>query len=287
MVLQKDNCSNAHLAATASDALAAVAVYNSQVLSVTNMTEAASLRVCYATRESGGESADDYSVLLASFLQIAPVSFSPMRTISGAAQDFVVSGVSVADSIAWTQDMDCSQTAGQANSTKTQEYVSPSSSSATFALHTSAAAGQWNTCYKLAEGLWTLVTGVELVVFAQPRFGPPIGVAGMPTPIRFFSGVNGDFVVLQPHNCTDAQAVVTSSNSLARSVVTDYRVLTEASMTASGDLRVCYATFESDGDSSDDYVALRANFTQVSFTQVDVADFIPKRTVHGLSLIHI
>merc|ERR1712086_408737 len=91
-------------------------------------------------------------------------------------------------------------------------------------------------------------------------FRPPIGVAGMPTPIRFFSGVNGDFVVLQPHNCTDAQAVVTSSNSLARSVVTDYRVLTEASMTASGDLRVCYATFESDGDSSDDYVALQANF---------------------------
>lgn len=148
-------------------------------------------------------------------------------------------------------------------------------------LHVMMQTGMWRTCIKPAGGLWTKVTGLELQVFAQPTFAPPIGVAGMATPITFYGSVDGDFVVLQPLNCSNAHIARTGSQALAKSVVTNHVVTTAINMTQTAQLRVCYATKQSRGDSSDDFVALAANFTQHNFTQAGVPDWVPKRTSQG------
>jgi len=48
------------------------------------------LKVCYATQESGGDSADDYVELPQEFTQLTPPSFHPARTFTGAAQSLSV-----------------------------------------------------------------------------------------------------------------------------------------------------------------------------------------------------
>ena len=130
-------------------------------------------------------------------------------------------------------------------------------------------------------GLWTLITGVQLQIFAQPSFAPPIGVSGMVTPITFYGSVDGDFVVMQPYNCTGAHLALTGAHAMAKSTITNHRVSTHVNMTATAQLRVCYATQESHGDSSDDFVALVSNFSQHNFTLVNIPDWTPKRTVYG------
>ena len=99
------------------------------------------------------------------------------------------------------------------------------SGSVAFALNSNAAAGTWNLCYKLKAnnahysqtqaGLWTLVTGKQLIVIARPTSTPPIGIAGSVTPLTFVNASNGDSVVLQQTNCSNAHAASTGVGALA------------------------------------------------------------------------
>ena len=116
VVLQKHNCSNAHQAVTSAASLARTALVNSKVSSVINMTEAATLKVCYASRESLGDSADDYSTLAVSFQQYSPPDFLPKRVAMGALQNLVVTGGATNDSVGWTQDANCHGITQAANS---------------------------------------------------------------------------------------------------------------------------------------------------------------------------
>ena len=75
---------------------------------------------------------------------------------------------------------------------------------------------------------------------------------------------------MQQHNCTGAHTTTTGAHALGRTAVTNHRVSTQVNMTQTAQLRMCYATQESGGDSSDDYVALASNFTQHNFSQLKV-----------------
>ena len=86
IVLQEHNCSNAHLAVTNGSFLASTAIAQQKVSTTVAMSKAASVKVCYASKESHGDSADDYSTLDTMFVQRTALSFTPMRTMYGVAQ---------------------------------------------------------------------------------------------------------------------------------------------------------------------------------------------------------
>ena len=82
--------------------------------------KAVELKVCYATAQSGGSNAGDYSELDGGFSQL---DFEPKRTVTGAEQRLVLTGGVSGNRIVWTQATNCSFAAGGASSTKTAEYT--------------------------------------------------------------------------------------------------------------------------------------------------------------------
>ena len=102
---------------------------------------------------------------------------------------------------------------GNYTTTATTMYTLPSAQQQ-LPLHTSAIAGDWGVCYKLERGVWQRMTGLNLQVIAQPRFTPPVAIAGSITTMTYV-GQNepGDFVVLQENDCSNAH--LTSMCSLA------------------------------------------------------------------------
>jgi len=115
VVLQKDNCLNAHLAVTGINSLASISVDNLQVQTVTTMTEAGSYTICYATVESRGNSNDDFVALDVPLNQISPPNVVPRRMVLGSTQNFNVSNGSPDDQFGWIQDDKCDRIADPNN----------------------------------------------------------------------------------------------------------------------------------------------------------------------------
>ena len=145
------------------------------------------------------------------------------------------------------------------------------------------------------------------MIASTPTFGPPVGVAGHVTTIRFVGSNDKDFVVMQEkstsqYNCLGASAALLGAKILGFGEydgtfkfpqVLDSSINTSAVMNEIADLVVCYASFESGGDSDDDYVrtglpegAVRYSLTSASsdlgyFKQVSTPDWSPKRMISG------
>ena len=84
MVLKEGNCDDAHLTTTGEASLAKVALTDSGVVNTTvQMTKATNLTVCYATKESGGNSTGDYVTLQVVIEQRRPIAIAPSRTTQG------------------------------------------------------------------------------------------------------------------------------------------------------------------------------------------------------------
>ena len=135
IVFVENNCDNAHTVVTGTKSLGPTALDYStvhldvpgHVLTTATMTspqqEASTtvLQACFASRESHGDSADDYMMLNLTLTQKTPIEYEPRRAIAGAAQimdigsggghPYLSSGVSgintAGDQIVWTQAPTC------------------------------------------------------------------------------------------------------------------------------------------------------------------------------------
>ena len=85
------------------------------------MTSAATLRVCYASNQSFGDTPDDYVDLGVTFTHLVPPTIAPLRTVTGAAQVLSVTGGTSGDQIAWTKAGGCGGVVGPA--TLTELYI--------------------------------------------------------------------------------------------------------------------------------------------------------------------
>ena len=90
------------------------------------MTTATTLRMCFATQESGADAHTDFTTLTVNFTQLTLPDFFPKRTVAGATQHLNVTAAtsnrSVAwaatgDQILWTQAANCESVGGAATAT--------------------------------------------------------------------------------------------------------------------------------------------------------------------------
>ena len=127
--------------------------------------EDTALKVCFATQQSLGDSADDYVMLanpypaspLCGGVQCGPLSlaprpsFDPIRFKAGAEQTIKVMNDRRNSAIVWTTANDCAGlgTQGQGTSTRTQEYPRFGFPSMIFfPANTNPVEGTWHTCYR-------------------------------------------------------------------------------------------------------------------------------------------
>ena len=202
------------MATTGTAALAPQTIASSTVSTDAMMSKVTELYVCYASSESGGDSADDYVALDATFLQVSVPTYWPNRTVTGAAQNFNITGGVEGDEVAWSTGTTCSAgtLSGGATTTKTVIYtlVASNYTYQDVTLHATARADTWNFCYKPAGStIWSLISGAEFVSVSKPTTSPPVSVAGSITPVTFSDATDGDFVVMQLNNCDNAHQAVT------------------------------------------------------------------------------
>ena len=122
VVMVEGNCSNATSVMDGALSQQRQTVLNMTAVTSVGMVGVGNVTLCYATQESGGDSADDYTRLEQELRQLVPVSFTPNRTMSLATQHIVLSHVVIGDAVAWTLASTCDHTGGPASSTKTIEY---------------------------------------------------------------------------------------------------------------------------------------------------------------------
>lgn len=289
IMMQENNCSNAHVTLTGSAGLKPTNIINSSVRTHVNMTKSTVLVLCFASKESTGDSSDDYVQLDTQFIQRVSPNYTPRRTITGSNQIIKLTNYESNDVAAWTTSSHCNETATIATSTQTREYVL---GSLNVTLHNFTNPDTWTLCYLPSGGVWTKVTDRELFIIPKPVFTPLVGIAGSITTMTFtgyvtpgvlytpdvYADGHGDFIVMQEGSCNHAHQVITGGRSLVTTSVTNTsQVDTNITMQDFGiELRVCYATRESGGDSADDYTDLTEPFAQVK-----PPDFDPKRTVSG------
>jgi len=288
VVLQPNNCDNAHLTQPGVFSFPPTALISQQIITTFDMTAIGVLKVCYASEESAGDSDDDYVALDTDYTQVLAPTFGPVRTIQKAPQKLLTTGGHVGDQVMWMQGVDCNLwqqplVYGGPNNNQTVIYTF-SSANQEFTFHTYADPGIYIMCLKLAGGgVWTTVRGESLLIIPQVTFSPPVGIAGSETPITFFGDfVAGDFIVINEGNCQNSHTVVTSLQSLEQTVINGTyfganQVVTTLAMDKVTTLKICFATVESKGDSADDY----AELDHSTFLQLLAPVFGPTRTVAG------
>ena len=245
------------------------------------MTDAASLTVCYAARQTGGNKDGDFVALGAVFVQQQPLTFSPLRIVTGAAQVMNLNQTADGDQLKFTQSASiagCSaDLMGAAAAPNASAVYDLSASSQSITLHDYARNGTWKVCYKPAGGLWTYVPYKQFSVIPKPTFSLFQGLAGSATPLVFSGAQDGDFIVLKENDCANAHSVVSGIAARSVQLITNSSVSTTITMTKETTvLKVCYAPVESGGDSADDYTTLAAEWTQLKRPA-----FAPIRTVSG------
>ena len=80
-------CVGAAAVVTGETSLGSTEVYAGAIETTSEMTNPATLSVCYATAASGGDSDDDYTLLEDVFTQVPFVDSLIDRVVSGAAQE--------------------------------------------------------------------------------------------------------------------------------------------------------------------------------------------------------
>jgi hypothetical protein len=222
VVLKNLDCNEAHTVANAADAAAKRAITGGQLTTLATMTVSASLRVCYATLESGGNSADDFTSLDSYFYQTI-IKYNPMRTMFGSGQIVRLSGAEAGDKFILTKIHNC--TAFNAGSTLTATDQHTAIITATgadpqsFLMTSGSEVGVYKLCYMPSSGIqagaWVEQHGIEMTVSPRPSFTPPIAVAGMKTAITFTGSREGDLVVLTSLGCVSG----VSSTALGRTTL--------------------------------------------------------------------
>jgi hypothetical protein len=164
--------------------------------------------------------------------------------------------------------------------------------------------GFYRPCVKFAGGMWTMLQPEHFFeIYSKPTYFPHVGVAGSITPLEFYGGFPGDYIVIKETDCTDAHLTVTTNTSLTQTTIfdpnttrrvpmhtsltdePDVRVLdsignrslifTTTTMDHRADLVICFASKQSEGNSQDDWVPLRHGFKQIAL------DFWPRRMAAG------
>ena len=280
IVLTTDSdCYNAHIMTTMSNSLTKTQIRNDTMQTVEAMTDLVTLTICYATKESFGDSFDDWAKLTTTLVQKKAPNYTPRRTVAGSLQQLNVSDFNEDDQVMWTRSVglsalgystSCVDTSTVSTTQKTSAF-NITSGSHVFGLHSTVQSGEWKMCYKLAGGVWTHVSHRDLTIVHTPTFFPMIGIAAHPTALTFSSlsthstGLSGDIIVVLYGDCSNrAHNMTDSANSLAPTVLTSGgQTITPSGLSAVQALSVCYATQESLGDSPDDYVQLQSSWEQL------------------------
>ena len=279
IVMNPTGCSDPHLVTNTGFALARTQIATSSVSTLNEMHNATELYICLATLESEGDSPGDYAALDTNFTNRQPITFSPMRIVTGHKQQVLVQGARPDDAIFWIHvgsslgSTNCSANASGLESGTQTNTSHLSATSQQLTLYSKLDPGTWGVCYKNAGGVWTMIFNLHMTVIELPTFSPLIGIAGSETPITFTGVQDGDYIVLTDTDCLTASSSVLGSTSSGVLQANTSTVKTSIQMTGGGQLRVCYATTESDGNTPDDYVALNA-----AFNAILPADFSPNRT---------
>ena len=220
VVVQPGNCDDAQLANSSESRIGPTQlVHDSQnrshFVSPISFTTPGDYVLCHATKESGGDDESDYTQLALPFKLRQRVTFSPNRTVSGAAQYIDLQLGEYNDAVSWTTMPDCDNILGDAKPYKSWIYTLDGTAEYQVQFVSNANPGVWSMCFLAAGGAWTKVTGRDLIVIPLPTFFPEIGVAGSVTPITFTRGagepldergdlVDGDVLVLQESHCLQA-----------------------------------------------------------------------------------
>ena len=193
LVITAGNCSNAHLVQSSTRSLARTTMQGI-VQTTTFMNATAQLTFCYAAFQTGGDTDGDFVALGSTFAQIQPLSFGPLRIVTGAAQVLNLRNVSEGDQLKFRMSIDCSLNVmnSTASSTASSVYfLGPSANSSAFdgsqdiVLHNFASNGTWYACYKPTGGIWTHVRERQFAVISKPSFSTDVGMAGHVTPLVF------------------------------------------------------------------------------------------------------
>jgi len=220
---------------------------NSTVATTTAMTNVTSLILCYATRESGANTIDDFSRLPVEFNQLQVPTFTPHRTVVGASQVITVTHVANNDQIKWVltdlrSALEACQTEMEAPTLSSTANYTLTTAAPTAMLHTMIHPGSWHVCYQPRGGLWTVLTGQTLLIIPRPTPATMVGVAGAVTRITFNGTVDGDKVSLDASGCGSAHSVGTLGSSLTATSLVNATVATTQQMTTATTLRICFAT---------------------------------------------
>ena len=166
IVLQQHNCDNAHLAIdnATSSSLGHVLLNNeSQIYTSLAMgsgnppVDASSsggytpMKVCFATEQSRGDSADDYAMLDEEFLLASQPTFKPIRFKAGAEVQIHVANDRRNAAILWTSAENCENLGSLYVGTTTKTMMSQRSGYPQpifFYNNPVPVTGLWHTCYK-------------------------------------------------------------------------------------------------------------------------------------------
>jgi hypothetical protein len=190
IVMKNTDCSDAHLVVTNAIDLGHTPVNNSIVYTDVAMKNATVLVLCYASKESKGDSADDYVMLAQSFEQFTSPTYSPMRTVYGSGQNQVISNVQANAKLFWTLSPSCDVGNGVISDTvltNTPMLTMPDGNDYATSLNAQAQNGTWLFCYQIVNGLWTSIHQGEMIVIGVPLFTPSFGVAGSGKPLASVS----------------------------------------------------------------------------------------------------
>ena len=283
IVVMAADCSNAHLVAQTATTVSAVLADSTRTVTIpAGLTGAVELAVCFATKESQGNEAHDFTTLGPTFVQ-TPVSYVERRIVQGSgAHQINVSHLFPNDRI-FFNFLECTGAAPNGVSDSTSAMPAASSSSSVLVeLHTGLKDGVFQLCRKRdGENTFRMLDSLELQIIGKPSFTPRSGRAGSPTQITFAGAGSGDFVVLTDTNCATPHQVVNGPASLVAGLDSQNSLWTTANMSTSGALKVCYATLETGGKRATDYVELDttgpsglATFYQSALHFYDVSDVL-------------
>jgi len=235
------------------------------------------LKACFATRDSLGDASTDFvelnGTVLSSTIQFG---YNPRIKVIRLAQTsgphlISIVGASPGDEIQFQKGA-CSTIPQPATPSSTNvALVSAGESSAVIFVATNLDVGNFNVCVRrphahIAQTV-EIIPDLSLVIVAKPIYFPTGSLVGTATDITFVGASVGDYIVMQPDNCTSAFVTSTSSNSLGLTQIgSSFQISKSSNITWNGLLQVCYATFESKADSADDFVTIGTRFMQSAFS---------------------
>ena len=142
------------------------------------------LKVCFASKESSGDSGDDYTMLDDDFFFAKKLVYGPMRMRAGAFQTIeVTDGDRQFSSMLFTTRPNCSWITPTTSATETNTRIYPRFGFGGFIFfHTNPtpAAGTWHVCYQPSTYAdWNLIDGIDLEVVGSASFFPSAGLGGV------------------------------------------------------------------------------------------------------------